>query len=323
MTRCLPRNTPDLAEQTHVSQSDNAPERAAKHSAASLSPWLLALAPVPAVVVGALVASRAGVPLSAFAPNGGAIVLGAATIGLAVRCPSRFRDRASVVLAVLATALIVRTLVQPGLEGVHRWLPLGPLRLHASMALAPWIAVALARASHRGNVLLLRLCLSLALTAQAAHMAQPDAQMAFTLALGLAPLLLADRTSPRLSWLVCASLLVLAVLTLWQPDPLAPVAHVEGIFALALAQGVGSLALAVGSLGVLVVPLGIVAWGREAGRATAIAAACWMGTQVAMTGVGAFPVPVLGAGAAGVLGVAVWLGALGALGAETRSEAKG
>lgn len=271
-------------------------------------PWpLLALCPLPATLIGGFVAQRAGVPLSAFASNAAACVLGIGIVGLATRCPPRLRDRVALALAVFATALVVRTLMKPGLEGVHRWLPMGPLRLHASMAMAPWLALALVRTSRHGDVAGLRIALSLVVVMQIAHLAQPDAQQATALAISFAPLLLLDATSPRLARLVWAIAAVLAALTWRRPDPLAPLPHVEQILGLALAQGTLPFAIAAASLLLVLAPFVLLA--SEAGprRTIAVAGALWLGAQVLTTAFGAFPVPVLGAGAAGVLGAAVWL----------------
>lgn len=288
--------------------------------AARFAPLLLSLVPLPAIGVGALIAERAGIPALAFAPNLAAWMLAALVIVIAPRCPATLRDRFAPVAALVATALVVRTLVDPGIEGVHRWLPLGPLRLHASMALAPWIAIAFARASHREDVVQVRLIASLVLTAQIVHLAQPDTQQACTLALGTAPLLLGDRASPRISRTVWGASLVLALLTWRRPDPLDPLPHVERILGLALTQGTLLFVLAAGSLMLVLAPLALLA--SEAGPRgrLALAGTLWLVTQIALTGLGAFPVPVIGAGAAGVLGAAGWLAALQASRRDTRRQ---
>jgi hypothetical protein len=110
------------------------------------------LAPIAAIGVGAVVAARHGVSPSAFLPNAVAVAIGMLLVylahgpardahvpdepGLAAESP-RPRVSAPVlvpvpVLVLVGAALAIALTLAcrgAGLEGVHRWLPLGPLRL--------------------------------------------------------------------------------------------------------------------------------------------------------------------------------------------------
>jgi hypothetical protein len=255
------------------------------------SAWLLA-APLPAIAVGALASGR---PL-AFAPNVAAAVLGAALV-FAVRRRARWHEW----LPVAAAVLVAATLVAPDLEGVHRWLPLGPLRLHASAAFAPWLLFGLASEEKRVRMA------ALAGVVQAVHLAQPDAAQATALAAGAAVLLLAW------PWRVAVPVLTALAVASWlRPDPLEPLEHVEGILGLTMARGPAWIAATAIAGALLFAPFALAS--RDASRVPA-ALALYLAAAFAVTGFGHFPVPVFGASAAPVLG---WYGLVAILSAEGR-----
>lgn len=240
------------------------------------------LAPLPAIAAGAAVASRHGVPWAAFLPGLLAAAPGAALAWAAGRSPSLPRWVSSLALVVVAA-----TLLTPGVEGVHRWLPLGPVRLNASAALAPWLLAAALTSPGLRTLLAL-------LLAQLVHLAQPDAAQATALAVGALPVVLSGRTALGAG---AATLLTALAAGAWlRDDPLQPVPYVEGILDLAWQSGPAWLAAALLALAVACLPL-----------ARRPAAVGYLAAATLCTFGGAFPVPLLGAGAAPVLG---WYGLL-------------
>ncbi|MGC4120612.1 MAG: hypothetical protein QM765_39750 [Myxococcales bacterium] len=254
---------------------------------------LLLLTPLPAIAVGAAVAVKSGVSAVAFLPNAAAVVLG---VIFAALLPKVVRGHA-LATAVVAVLAIATTLVFEGNEGVHRWLQLGPIRLNASAAFAPLVLAALAqRADWRSAIV--------AAAALAIQLVQPDAGQQTALAVGLAVLLIRSGARPAAK-VAFGAILVSATAWAWiRPDPLAPVAHVERIHSMAIDSGlVGTLGMAL-ALVVLVAPLLLAA--RRNALAGALGA--YLVTTLLVPLFGAFPVPVLGAGAGPVLG---WYLALG------------
>lgn len=196
------------------------------------------------------------------------------------------------VLAALSIAAIALPFAFEGMQGVHRWVSLGGVRLHASAIVAPLIiwcvaaspTVARALAIGAGATLILAL--------------QPDAAQAVSLAAACAVVMARSRVS-------VAVLIVCAAMAFVRHDPLPPVAHVEGMFALAASRGAVWAVMAFLALALLPMPFVFAEW-----RA--------MGVYVVMTLLaplwGVFPVPVLGYGASPILGYFVAL----AIGARAR-----
>lgn len=242
----------------------------------AVRPWAL-VAPLPAIALGAAVARIAGVPWSAYAPNVVGFALGVALFFVV----ARGRERLVAWLPVVAALEILATLAVPGLDGVHRWMTIGPLRLNISAALAPWLLLGLASGDRRALLAIL--------VAQVAHVLQPDAAQATALA--AAVVACGFRLPPRTAIPLALVTVALAAVAWLRPDPLAPVDHVERILVLAASHGPGLIVAA--SLTSLLALLPFRAH---------LPLLLYLVAAFAVTFLGAFPVPLLGAGAGPVLG---------------------
>jgi len=276
---------------------------------------LLLASPLPALLVGACVATRAGAPLSAFAPNLVAALLGA---GLAAAVAPRAGSlealsRRAIAGGGLALAALAATFAFGDLQGVHRWMSLGPMRLNASAALAPWLLAAAWAFLERGRRGVARVA-ALAVAVAALHAAQPDAGQQTAIVAGLVVLLLVHPAARRLpGWALGLTALPALAVTWSRPDPLAPVAHVEEVLVLGLSSGPAWAAATVGSaLVLLALPAwaALRAWSDAAapGATLVTALVVYLTATLLVPLAGAFPVPVMGAGAGPVLG---WYAALG------------
>ena len=112
-----------------------------------------------------------GAPVFYLAINGGALGAGLAWIALGrlPRSDTSRRALAAALVAVFALPLLTR----PEINGVARWIPLGPLALHAGFLTLPLLAVLAAQAREDAPALLLAALLVALL--------QPDAASAFAL----------------------------------------------------------------------------------------------------------------------------------------------
>jgi hypothetical protein len=255
------------------------------------------LAPLPAILVGAFVAAAHGISPKAYVPNLFASVVGAALYAVSRRASC---ETLAARLPSVAAVLAFGTLLAPGLEGVHRWLPLGPLRLHASSAFAPWVLVGLLSSSRTT----LRLTWILLIAIQAVHVVQPDAGQATALAAGALPLLLSPPRRTRAAVGVSVVVALFALVSWGRHDPLPPVDHVERILFLAFASGLLARMAVLLGVGALVGP-----FVRKDGMPPEARAALglYLVGAFTVTTMGNFAVPAFGAGAGPVLG---WYGLL-------------
>ncbi len=261
-------------------------------------------APVPALIAGVLTMRMSDVPPSLWAQNIAAWAVGTALCVVLARArTSAARPMWADVAAVLTLAALAATLLAPGVDGVHRWLPLGPVRLHAAAVLLPVFIVGLDSLSR------VRGWWTSAIVAAAAVLAlflQPDAAQATGFGAAAVLLLFGD-AGGRTMRLACLGIVAaLAALTWTRRDPLAPVPYVEEIVGLAVSLGtVWAVAAAVS---LLLLPVPFFAAGRGAARRVGIALGAYVAITAAAPFFGSFPVPVMGYGMSPIIGYLAGLG---------------
>lgn len=299
-------------------------------SRAAAGVWIAPLVPLGAgaavMIAAGAPAGRSGVHLVAGALG---VLVWFAVRALAPRFPGGVGARLTAALALVVVATMTATLGSDGIEGVRRWLRVGPLLLHPSALFCP-VLLALATRWIRMYPVPTLLVL---LAAQAIHVAQPDAGQATAFGAATAVLVL-GRLSPSGVGPGAAviALLAASIGASWiRSDPLAPAPFVEDIVGRAFELGALPGVLALGSL----LPLFIAPFlarpaeaGASEGGVGLTRAAGWVaplrrmvlsdGLVLAVYLVGSalvvlageFPVPVLGFGASPVLGAFLGLAAL-------------
>ena len=236
-------------------------------------------------------------PRSYLAVNALALGVGFAWLGFG-RAPTTTPSRRLV--AVLLVALVALPLLSgPNLDGIARWIQAGPVTLHAGMLALPALALLAAEDRAYGPHLLLAAVLL--------SLLQPDAASALALACAAAGIAVSARD--RLFGLVALAGLVAAYAASLRGE-LPPQPFVEHVFAEAAHR---SIALAVALLLALAASLVAIVRFTDGTRAERFATAgALVGFAVASM-IGPYPTPLIGYGAAAILGFAL------ALGLRTRS----
>ena len=207
------------------------------------------------------------------------------------------------ILFGLASAMLaVVLLVGIELEGVKRWLPLGPVHVQPALILAP-LLLALA-ASREGRHWRVAVLVPVALIA-----AQPDGATSLALAAGIAAMMAAASGRSRRGWsqrriATAAGAFMLAILCLivaGMPTP-PPVAFVEGTVEIAQLSGAPAVALHILTVALMLAallsrrdPVGV---SLAAYFAVSVLAAIFM----------AFPMPLAGAGPSHLIGFGIAIG---------------
>jgi cell division protein FtsW (lipid II flippase) len=201
-----------------------------------------------------------------------------------------------------ALVCLLGTLFSADLEGVHRWISLGPLRLNSAQLTLPLALVALPVVVSRWRAGWAIMPMLSALLAM-----QPDASQAAGLAVasGLMVIVLELSWTERL--LIAMLPVVGAAIALGRPDPLLPVADVEGIVGLAFEMtpvlGIAAVIVLFATTGV---PLMFLRSKDLAVRAGALGLFGYLTVVSLAPMVGAFPVPLMGMGVSSVVGT--WMG---------------
>jgi cell division protein FtsW (lipid II flippase) len=194
---------------------------------------------------------------------------------------------ASIGAVLLAIAALIATLAAPAIEGVHRWLDVGPLHVNAAALFLPALIVGLAtvRITKATGVVF-------ALVTATILLAQPDASQLTSFAIA-ASILVARSTMAR-RWKALALLIALVfVICGWRrPDPLQPVAEVEQIFAMCAA--VSPVLAAIAGLALSASALAPLARSSRPTRDAAVALSAYFVTASIVPFFGWFPVPLVG-----------------------------
>jgi cell division protein FtsW (lipid II flippase) len=261
---------------------------------------IFSIASLVAIAAGCMAMAKSGIATSTWLRSVAAWVVGAAMAWLLARYG---KARSASIGAILLTiAALIATLCAPAVDGVHRWLDIGPLHVNAAALFLPALIAGLAavRIARPMGV-------AMALLAATILLAQPDASQLTSFA--IAASILFARSTIAQRWKVFA-LLIAAVFTIsgWmRPDALQPVAEVEKIFAMCVAVSpilafIAGLALAAAALA----PLARSAPTGRPARDAAVALAAYFVTVSIAPFVGWFPVPLVGLGMSFPVGW--WLG---------------
>jgi hypothetical protein len=257
-------------------------------------------ASLAAVACGAATLAATGVPFGSWIRNPIAWLVGIVLAAALMRVRGSLRIwRVILGIALLAVA---GTFLASAQSGVHRWIDLGPLHINVAALVLPAAVVALGFSgiwSSTGRAFVAAMAVLLVL--------QPDASQATSFLVAVI-ILMAVSDAPRGRRLTAMAAALLAAAFSWsRPDPLQPVAEVEGIFPLAFSVSpllaiAAALALAAASLAPLAIGTAI----RTAHRNVALALTGYFVSAAICPALGAFPVPLVGLGMSFPVGY--WLG---------------
>ena len=254
-----------------------------------------------AVATGCLVAVLNGVPARAWLLNLVSWGVGAVVALAVFRFASPMFAR---VMIFAAPVGLLASLANPGQIGVHRWLDLGPVQANAAALLLPVFVVAMASFIHDARWIWFAYAVCAVVL-----ILQPDASQATALA--AAGLVIVARLPVARVVHISAVVLVSsgAVVAWLRPDPLTPVAEVEGIIGLAYGLSPLIAIVAVVSLGgaTLAPMMTATRPERSAVRTAALALSAYFVLSALTPLFGAFPVPLVGISTSPVVGF--WLGA--------------
>ncbi|MFN2475331.1 MAG: hypothetical protein ABR526_03200 [Chthoniobacterales bacterium] len=259
-----------------------------------------AVASLIAVAAGAIALRVTGHPPGSWLRNPVAWLVGVLlAVGLMRLRASLALSRATLAIALVAVA---GSFLAPAQQGVHRWIDLGPLHINVAALLLPAAVVALAFCG-----IWSRTGVAFVAAAAALLVLQPDASQTTSFLVAVI-ILLSGSIAPRARRLAGIAMALVVVAIAWiRPDPLQPVAEVEGIFPLAFT--VSPLLAAAAALASVAASLAPLAIGNAAPATRRLAAQALTGyfiSVAACAAFGAFPVPLVGLGMSFPVGY--WIG---------------
>jgi len=265
----------------------------------------------PACIMGVCIMVLHSAPWSMPLTNLAATFLGFITVGFGSSVLVLLGSQRPAATAIMVFICMAATMASSGIDGVHRWLALGPIRLHPAAIGAPLLLFTVVNLWQRQKTWF---AISILATSFAIHVAQPDAGQATALAAAtMALVAFSDKRYFARLVMVIGSLLG-ATWAWLRPDPLLPVSMVEDIVPRAFAMSVW---LGVGATVALAMLPAAAIW--HARRAQTNGLGCVYGhaltayflANLVVVFIGEFPTPVLGYGASPIWGAILGLGLLG------------
>ena len=267
---------------------------------------------LPAVVASMAVLTFGAVGRSTWIIQVLAICLACALALVGAQLTRRTNARSPAGWIIVLTLLGIAVPLIGDAPGPERWASLGPVNLYMAPLLLPSFLVACSVWIARGGRSQ-PFALTAIVGASVLLAAQPDASQALAL---LAASAVAVARSPSGSAVSIVALAFAALATAWafsQPDPLQPVAHVEGVFALALGHSLFAGAAVIASAAALVVGLHL---NSSGGRTWLSVVAVYYAVLFACSVAGLTPAPLIGYGAGPLLGFGLMVAAASGLDAK-------
>jgi cell division protein FtsW (lipid II flippase) len=270
-------------------------------------PGLFAIASAVAVGAGAATLALYGATLSTWIRSPASWVVGALAAALIFKLG---RPRNAHLLVVACILVLLCTFAAAPVEGVHRWLDLGPLHINAAALVVPAMLVA------QSGIRSLAVQLLVVAATGTILVLQPDASQAVAFAAASAIILYrrSDRLIYKLGGVALCALV--AMVSLQRPDTLSPVPEVEGI--IALAAGVSIILAAIAIIALALACLApILASSNQDWSGAEPALAIYFAIAALAPAFGPYPVPLVGLGMSFPLG---WWLAVGLLNAPLKSQ---
>lgn len=253
----------------------------------------------PAITIGALAMHFYGVKAATYGQNIICFLLAGSISYLIIgrKAVENKHNFYTVVVILIEVMLLLLTFFDPGIQGVHRWVAIGPIRFYVSSMILPGIIIGLWELLRKKNwwpayffTFLITLLLTL----------QPDASQltAFTFSMII---LLIIRSGKEILKSCCAVALILFIAYSWiNIDNLPPVAYVENIIQLVGSMGLIWSALGISSL--LLLPLPFILFPPRNSKAVSICLGIYFSFVLASTQFGNFPIPLMGYGISPIIG---------------------
>ncbi len=254
----------------------------------------LFLIPLPAIIMGSLAMYINDVSINIWGQNILGLVIAVLLSHLISRKPKIISNRFAVPISII---LLLLTFLDPGLEGVHRWISIGPVRLYIASIVLPIFFIGLWRILKTTNWWILAI-ISIGVSLLLAL--QPDASQTTAFIIPMAIILFSKANNNYFRYSVLGMLSLIIIFTWIYLDNLPPVAYVEDIVRMVSKMGTVWFALGITSL--VILPLPFILFPPQNSKLLSICLGIYFIVVLTSTLFGNFPVPLMGYGISPILG---------------------
>ncbi|PGL70400.1 cell division protein [Bacillus sp. AFS055030] len=180
-----------------------------------------------------------------------AIVGGIISFFVLFRDQKSTKKKTNIIVITCILILFLLTFLDKGLDGVHRWIAIGPLRFNIALVLVPLILIKLSSLIKSKPIWV---TFGFALFFALLLLFQPDASQLTAFTISISILFLTIKKNKNIQILLLIVFILLMILSWSHLDQLAPVSYVEDILSLVKEMGIGWLIIGLISLFILPMP---------------------------------------------------------------------
>lgn len=254
---------------------------------------------LPAVIIGAIAMSVNNIPSINFVLNIICLLTGWLISCYAISKNSKIRKNRNygIIRTALILVLYVLTFIDPGMDDVHRWLSLGPIRLYISSIFAPILIIelwTLLKNNNESLVAVITIIVAILLVLQ------PDASQLTAFAIPMIIILFSKINNRILSCFIIGILISLIITSWIFLDSLPAVIYVEEI--VGLVMGMGLIWSILGIISLIILPMPFLFLSKMNERILSKCLGLYFVILIITTFFGNFPVPLMGYGISPIIG---------------------
>ena len=253
---------------------------------------------IPSIAIGALAMYQNHVPFAIWGQNIGCLVLmSVISLLMITRKLNNTGNRYNQLLLPAAIIALILTFANQGMEGVHRWISIGAVKLNIAMIVLPMILLELYQvlkirgltyAGVGAFIILLVLFF------------QPDASQLTGFAIPVMIMLSLNTRSKKIRFLITGVSVLFIVLSWIRLDHLPPVNYVERI--LMMVADMGGIWLVLGIISLAILPAPFILLPPKNAVSVSRYIGCYYIVILLSTLFGNFPVPLMGYGISPIVG---------------------
>ncbi len=258
-------------------------------------PLIIAL---PSVVIGAVAMYLNKISIGVWSQNIVALIISGFISYLFLKGKPRFSKRNSFGFIIPITIILLfLTFLDSGLDGVHRWVSIGPIKLNVASIMLPILIIELWRILKILNwwhSMIITLAVSILLALQ------PDASQTTGFVFPMIILLLSKANKSVIRYSIISLILFIPIISWIFIDSLPPIDYVEEIVLMVKTVGTVWFLIGIGSLALL--PLPFIIFPTKNYRLISMCLGLYFIIILVSTLFGNFPVPLMGYGISPIIG---------------------
>jgi len=254
---------------------------------------------VPSIIIGAIAMYTNKVPIAIFSQNIIYLIIGGIISYFILIKKSKVKNKASIntTTIIVAVILLFLTFSSLGIEGVHRWVSVGPIKFYVAVIVLPIIIIDLWKLLQIRDwwfsaIITIVISILLAL--------QPDASMLTAFAIPMIMLLWNKINNNIFRSCIVVLLSALIIISWAFLDGLPPVSYVENIVTLVAKMGIVWLIL--GAISLVILPLPFIFFSPKRYKLLSVSIGVYFIIILISTLFGNFPVPLMGYGVSPIIG---------------------